>query len=115
MQAKLPRSFLGKLPGRRDASRDRRDEASASAGFRGTTGTPEEFSAAEAEPGKQSEIFQRNASWSKPLHHARAKADGRFMAVNETPADPLAAVGRAVNSFTARVANSGGFVFNFHP
>ena len=108
----------GNSPGRRDASRDRRDEARASAGFRGgARGAGGSSPPPKPSRGNKAKFFQRrNASWSKPFHHAQAKADGRFTAVNETRPTRLPPWGaRSIPSPPASPRTCGGFLFNFHP
>ncbi len=73
--------------------------------FVAAPGTPDEFSAAEAKPGKQSEILPKKKCVVVKTASSRTGQGGRAVhGAKRDPADPLAAVGRAVNSFTARVA-----------
>ena len=68
-------------------------------------GAPEAFSAAEAKPGKQSEILQKKKCVAVKTALSRTGQGGRAVhGGKRDPADPLAVVGRAVNSFTARIA-----------
>ena len=70
-----------------------------------TPGEPQAFSAAEAKPGKQSEILQKKKRAVVKTVSSRTGQGGRSVhGGKRDPADPLAAVGRAVNSFTARIA-----------
>jgi hypothetical protein len=70
-----------------------------------TPGEPEAFYAAEAKPGKQSEILQKKKRAVVKTVSSRTGQGGRSVhGGKRDPADPLAAVGRAVNSFTARIA-----------
>jgi hypothetical protein len=73
--------------------------------FTAAPGAPEALAAAEAKPGKQSEILQKKKCVAVKTVSSRTGQGGRSVHVgNRDPADPLAAVGRAVNSFTARIA-----------
>jgi hypothetical protein len=73
--------------------------------FAAALGAPEAFSAAEAKPGKQSEILQKKKCVVAKTVSSRTGQGGRSAHDGKRdPADPLAVVGRAVNSFTARIA-----------
>ncbi len=66
---------------------------------------PQAFLAAEAKPGKQSEILQKKKCVVVKTVSSRTGQGGRSVhGAKQKPADPLAMVGRAVNSFTARFA-----------
>ena len=68
-------------------------------------GAPESSSATAAKPRKQSEIFQNKkcaAIKTAASHTTRGKSS--VHPGQRNPGNPLVAVGRAVNSFTARIA-----------
>ncbi len=66
---------------------------------------PQAFIAAEAKPGQQSEILQKKKCVVVKTVSSRTGQGGRSVhGAKHNPADPLAMVGRAVNSFAARFA-----------
>ena len=73
--------------------------------FAATPGAPEAFSTAEAKPGKQSEILRKKKCVVVKTVSSRTGQGGRSVHGDKRdPANPIAVVGRAVNSFTARIA-----------
>ncbi|MGC1861778.1 MAG: hypothetical protein WA733_11805 [Methylocystis sp.] len=73
--------------------------------FAAAPGAPEDFAATEAKPGKQSETLPKKKCVVVKTASSRTGQGGRAVhGGKRDPADPLAAVGRAVNSFTTRVA-----------
>ena len=73
--------------------------------FAAAPATPEALSAAEAKRQKQSEILQKKKCVVVKTVASRAGHGGRPVhGGKRDPANPLAVMGRAVNSFTARIA-----------
>ncbi len=73
--------------------------------FDAAPGTPESISAAGAKPRKQSEILQKKrCAVIKTVSSHTGPGKPSVHGGKRNPADPLVAVGRAVNSFTARIA-----------
>ena len=73
--------------------------------FAATPGALEAFSATQAKPGKQSEILQKKKCVAVKTVSSRTGQGARSVHEGKRgPGDPIAVVGRAVNSFTARIA-----------